>query len=133
MDVLRSWSNKNAILQLISEGEVTEVLQGMGTTAAGLDKIEAKCVLQWHQPSLAGYFNLLMVLEKLPTVLTRARVVFIKKIDQTKVPGDYRPISITSAITRAFHRILAHRLCHSLTFLQLQYAFLQKNGCLEVS
>lgn len=74
-----------------------------------------------------------MVLEELSTVLTMARVVFIKKIDQTKVPGDYRPISITFAITRAFHRILARRLCHSLTFSQLQYAFLQKNGCLEAS
>ncbi|KAF4084524.1 hypothetical protein AMELA_G00129730 [Ameiurus melas] len=60
------------ILTPISENEVTEALRGMGATVVGLDKVEVKDLLQWHQPTLAGYLNLILALEELPKILTTA-------------------------------------------------------------
>lgn len=44
----------------------------MGAMAVGLDKVEVKDLLQWHQPTLAGYLNLILALEVLPEILTTA-------------------------------------------------------------
>lgn len=47
--------------------------------------------------------------------------------------SDYRPLAITSILTRALHKILARRMRDQLSFSATQYAFLQKDGCLEAT
>ncbi|KAF4071516.1 hypothetical protein AMELA_G00274190 [Ameiurus melas] len=74
------------ILTPISERKVTDALWGMGATAVGLDKVEVKDLLHWHQPTLAGYLNLILALEELPKILTTARVVFLQK-QETREPA----------------------------------------------
>lgn len=117
-------------MEPITERQVTDVLRGMGDSAAGMDKIEVKDLLLWHQFLLAGYRNLVLAVEELPEIL---RTASGSEIDIPTHPGDFRPISITSAITRVFHKIMARRLCNNLKFSPLQYAFLEKDGCLEAS
>lgn len=72
-------------------------------------------------------------MEELPDVLKSVTVVFIPKTNNPTHLGDYRPMLIKSAITRVFHKIIARRLCKNLKFSPLQYAFLEKDGCLEAS
>lgn len=80
---------KWAVMEPISVMEVTDALRGMGDSAAGVDKIETKVLLQWHQPSLVGYRNLVLAVEELPRALTTVRVVFLPKTDNPVQPGDY--------------------------------------------
>lgn len=39
-------------------GRIIVALQGIGKTAMGMDKINAKGLLRLHQQSLASYFNI---------------------------------------------------------------------------
>lgn len=39
-------------------GRIIVALQGIGKTAMGIDKINAKGLLRLHQQSLASYFNI---------------------------------------------------------------------------
>lgn len=96
----------------------------------GVDKINAKDLLMWHQPSLASFFNIILVVEGLPST---ARVTLIPKTDLPETPSDFRPIAITSVLTRALHKILARRLRETLVFSPLQHAFLKRDGCLEAT
>lgn len=100
---IKSGGTKWAVLAPIVAEEVTAALRGLRRSAVGVDKITAKDLLTWHQPSLAGFFNILMVVEGLPSTLAIARVTLIPKTDVPKTPNDYRPIAITSVLTRAFH------------------------------
>ncbi|MGL5122204.1 MAG: RNA-directed DNA polymerase, partial [Plesiomonas shigelloides] len=57
----------------------------------------------------------------------------IPKIPSPVENSDYRPLAITSILTRALHEILARRMRDQLRFSDTQYAFLQKDGCLEAT
>ncbi len=121
------------ILSPITAEELTDALKGMGNTAMGMDRTSAKELLTWHQSSLAGFCNIILALETMPPSLANARVTFIPKVELPESPGDYRPISVSSVLTRVIHKILARRMRDNFTFSPLQYAFLKKDGCLEAS
>ncbi|CAM4574444.1 unnamed protein product [Leuciscus chuanchicus] len=72
------------ILAPIEVDEVTTVLRGLVHSAVGMDKISAKELLAWHQPSLASFMNIMLATESLPSTLARARVTFIPKTDTPK-------------------------------------------------
>ncbi len=105
----------------------------MGNIAVGMDRMSAKELLTWHQSSLAGFCNMILALETMPPSLANARVTFIPKVELSESPGDYRPISVSSVLTRALHKILARRMRDNFMFSPLQYAFLKRDGCLEAS
>ncbi len=121
------------IISPITAEELTGALRGMGNTAMGMDRNSAKELLTWHQSSLAGFCNLILALETMPPSLANARVTFIPKVEVPESPGDYRPIAVSSVLTRALHKILARRMREYFEFSPLQYAFLQRDGCLEAS
>lgn len=78
---------------------MTTALQGMGHSAKGVDKIGAGVLLKWNQPSLVGYFNLVMAVKRLPTPLAVARVAFIPKVDYPEDP--WNPSSNDGIVGRA--------------------------------
>lgn len=122
-----------SLLNPITVDEVSRAIYDSGDTAAGLDRLTISQLKTWHYPSLASYFNLLLVVGVAPVQLSTARVAFIPKTDCPTSPADFRPISISSVLLRTFHKILARRIVSTLEFSEFQYAFLQKDGCLEAS
>lgn len=131
LDEVESASQHWPIVAPIVAEEVTTVLQGLVNSALGMDRVSAKELLSWHQPSLASFMNILLVMEILPSTLARVRVTFIPKTDVPTELGDFRPIAVTPLITKAFHKILAQRMREELSFSPLQHAFLRRDGCLE--
>ncbi len=105
----------------------------MKRTSVGMDKLSSQELLTWHLPSLAGLMNMILATERLPSHLATARVTFLPKVESTVDPGDYRPIAISSVLARTLHKILSRRMRDHFKFSPLEYAFLQRDGCLEAS
>ena len=55
-------------------------------------------------------FNLILWCENLPKHLEIFRKIFIPKKSQASLPGEFRPISMSSAFARILHKILAQRI-----------------------
>ncbi len=117
----------------ITTEEIRLALDTMRKTSVGMDKLSPQELLTWHLPSLAGLMNTILAVERLPSHLAMARVTFRPKVDSPVEPGDYRPIAISSVLARTLHKILARRMRDHFKFSPLQYAFLQRDGCLEAS
>ncbi len=101
-------------------------LTSMKKTSVGTDKLSTQEVLTWHLPSLAGQINIILATE-------RFRVTFLPKVESPADPGDFRPIAISSVLARTLLKILSRRMREQFEFSPLQYAFLQRDGCLEAS
>ncbi len=108
-------------------------LRSMGRTSAGMDKLSLQEVLTWHLPSLAGLLDIILATEKLPSSLATARVTFLPKVECPTDPGDFRPLAISSVLAHALHKVLSRWMREQFEFSLLQYAFLQRDGCLEAS
>ncbi|CAB0043079.1 unnamed protein product [Trichogramma brassicae] len=67
--------------------------------------------------------HLILLCERLPRDFTLARTIFIPKKTGAQDPGEFRPITVTSSLTRLFHRILAIRADSLLNFDDSQRAF----------
>lgn len=125
--------NHWALLDPISVEELRGSRRSLTKSAVGMDKISVPTLLSWHLPSLASLLNLFLLTEHLPSTLAKARITLIPKVPSPADNNDYRPLAITSIFTRALHKILARRMRDHLSFSATQYAFLQKDGCLEAS
>lgn len=92
-------------------------------TAAGPDGLTSTrwrvIPTEWKQL----FYNCLLYANSTPSELVAARTVFIPKKDKPLLPGDYRPISVTSVALRQFHTILARRLQHAFAHDERQRAF----------
>ena len=58
----------------------------------------------------------MMWCERLPKHLMVARTIFIPKKPDAVDPADFRPITISSALVRLFHCILAKRIDSAMEF-----------------
>lgn len=116
----------------VEEEELVGVLRGMDAgTSPGLDGFpvaDLKCV---HTHILLAWCNLILYLGRVPDCFMKSKTVFIPKVDEPKVPSDYRPISMTSAILRLLNKILAKRLIAECKFDERQRGFLPTDGCAE--
>ena len=72
---------------------------------------------------LVRVLNLMMWCESLVKYLIDARTVFLPKNDNAMDPADFRPITISSALARLFHRILAKRIDSAVEFREEQRVF----------
>lgn len=100
-------------------------------TATGPDGTSARA---WTcmQPNLQRAFYMTLMLSKdRPASLYEARTTFIPKDVNADAPGKFRPISITSVITRQFHRILAKRLLVFRQYNEQQRGFRRCDGVAE--
>lgn len=80
------------------------------SSACGLDGVKATAWCKVSVKVRTLLFNVLLLNGHLPDSLRKSRTVFLaKKVDGSTNPSDFRPISISSVITRQFHRILAER------------------------
>lgn len=91
-----------------------------GIRPSGLRKIGTFVLLK--------LFNLFLFLGRVPKRLLVSRTIFIPKRADAADPGDFRPISMTSVITRFYHRILAKRLGRLVRLSEEQRAFRETDG-----
>ncbi|MGL5294697.1 MAG: RNA-directed DNA polymerase [Aeromonas sp.] len=121
------------LLDPIGVEELRTSLKTLTSKAVGMDKLTATDLLSWHLPTLVGLLNLILLTENLPTPLARSRIMMIPKLSSPLDNNDYRPLAISPILTRALHKIIARRMRDQLVFSPTQFAFLQRDGCLEAS
>lgn len=82
-------------------------------SAPGLDGIGVRLWRAMPASIKALLFNIVLHCGGFPASMLVSRTVFIPKKGDSSLPGDFRPISITSVVVRHLHKILAHRLRES--------------------
>lgn len=92
-------------------------------TAAGPDGLSATRWRVVPEEWKLLFYNSILYAEELPAEFVAARTVFIPKVDEPRLPSEYRPISVTSVALRQLHTILARRLQHAFAHDERQRAF----------
>lgn len=100
-------------------------------TSPGPDGITSKQLKATPAGILARIFNLILWCESSPDTLRGAYTIFIPKIALAEQPGDYRPITIPSVLSRQLHKILAKRLLKYFSLDPRQRAFQHFDGCAD--
>lgn len=93
----------------VTSDEVVKAKVKTGT-AAGPDGVSPAVWNKVPASVKAILFNIFLLTGAIPAELRKSRTVFLPKKANSELPGDYRPISITSVVVRHFHKILAARL-----------------------
>jgi hypothetical protein len=102
-----------------------------GSSSPGPDGTKSSDLRQIPRQDLLKIMNLILAAKQLPPRLLVARTVLIPKVVGPTTPSDYRPITITSVITRAFHKIIGARLVSTLRFDPRQTAFQPFDGMMD--
>lgn len=100
-------------------------------TAPGPDGLTSRMLRSVPGEVLVRVLNIFMLCESLPAHLLESRTTLIPKKDGANEPGEYRPITVSSVLTRLFHKILANRILGTIELDPRQKAFLPVDGCAE--
>ena len=121
-----------SLLDPIRVLEVVNTRKATGKSASGPDGLEWSELMEIPPELLTVAFNLWMVTGAEPAFLSEGRTTLIPKVRNPASPRDYRPITISSHVSRLFHRILAARISSQCAIDPVQKAF-QKgiDGCNE--
>lgn len=98
------------------------------STSPGPDGFTARQLRAVPRKILQTICNLALLCGKLPTHLLEAKTTLIPKKENATNPGDYRPITVPSVLTRTIHKALANRLLSCLQIDTRQRAFLPIDG-----
>lgn len=110
--------------------EVKAALPPLGT-APGPDSLTVEEFRQVPMGIWTRVFNILMLCGKLPDYLLESKTTLIPKKNGAAEPGEFRPITVSSAIVRAFHKVLANRMSKHIRLDPRQKAFQPIDGCSE--
>lgn len=98
--------------------------------APGLDRVSVAKVKSFPNVTLAVVLNLIMLSGIIPTSFRTIRLILLHKSGSKRSPGNWRPITIASAIQRLHHRALAGRLRDSVNINVNQRGFTNLDGTL---
>lgn len=96
--------------------------------AADLDRISREDVTKVDPRALLVHFNLWLYAEHQPAKFRPSRTVLIPKVAAPSGPGQYRPIAVSSFVSKMFHRLLEGRLSGLQEFQSRQRAFMSEDG-----
>ena len=96
--------------------EIMVTLRKSKDGAAGIDRITRDDMRKLDPRALQAHFNLWLYAGYQPAEFRHSRTVLIPKVAVPVAPEEYRPIAISSFVSRVFHRLLAERLSTLLTF-----------------
>ena len=108
--------------------EIYAALRKTKLGAAGLDKISRDDIRKLDPRALLVHFNLWLYVGYQPAGYRRSRTVLIPKVPLPSETGQFRPIAISSYVSKVFHRLLAGRLSGLLQFNSRQRAFVKGDG-----
>lgn len=120
-----------AIGQLWTPITPDEIKKSMpaNTTSAGPDGLTARTLKGVPAGILCRIFNLFMYCRRAPSYLLESLTTLIPKKPGAVEPSDFRPITVSAVLMRAFHKVLATRLSKQVKFDQRQRAFRPTDGC----
>lgn len=98
------------------------------TSSPGPDGITSKQLRAIPLPILVRIFNFFLASGKLPLRLLKVKTTLIPKKENANNPGDYRPITVQTILTRSFNKVLASRILKNIKFDNRQRAFLPIDG-----
>lgn len=111
-------STRSMYLNLTSEREIGRILDSMrGDSAPGHDNIQIKFlkrITAFIVKPLTYIFNLCMKIGVFPKQFKLAIIRPIFKKGDVQNVSNYRPISLTSAFSKIFERVIKHRFCKFL-------------------
>lgn len=120
----------NALWGPIRPNEIKEAVPEL-SSAPGPDGLTARQLRAVPLGILTRILNLFLMCGKLPKHLLESKTVMIPKKDGASEPGEFRPITVSSVITRTFHKALARRLMQLVKLDSRQKAFVPVDGCAE--
>ena len=105
----------------------------LGESAPGPDKIKLRELRRVPAPLLAAYYNFWLVAEHTPAELSHGETihVLVHKGGEPENPANFRPITMTSRVTRVLHKVLAARLTGAALLDPRQKAFVPVDGCAD--
>ena len=98
------------LLAPIEAAEVGRAIKLCADTAAGPDKLTKADIVRLGEKEIAEWFNLFLLLGRLPHALMGGVCSLIPKVNQPTDPSEFRPIVVTSKLRRLFHSIIAKRM-----------------------
>ena len=116
-------------LKSTSTKEVFEVMRCLKKKSCGADDVHPKLLLRTRKiiaPVLAHFFNLCIEKREYPDLLKIAKVIplFKKSLeDERNEPGNYRPISLLSAINKILEKIIHMRLTRFIVKNDILYKY----------
>jgi hypothetical protein len=108
--------------------EVECILRTTTPTAPGPDGLKLNDVKKIPLETIAAIFNGILLTGEVPNSFLVSRTVLIPKVKPPTGPGDFRPISISSALCRLFHKAIARRLEKTSGMAEVQRAFREIDG-----
>ena len=132
--VKQYYSNANSskvslMFQPVTEENVFKILQSLNfIKATGLDKVPPRFLkdgAKFITAPLTYYYiiNLSISQGKIPSELKSAKITHIYKKQNKPEAGNYRPISILSAVSKLFEKVVYDQLNKYLTDPQLLYEY----------
>jgi len=114
----------------ISEADIRAGTSGWQHSAPGLDGITVEGVKKLRPAILSAVFSIILGRNVHPPSWRTSRTVLVPKDGDRKEAGNWRPISIGSAVQRLLHRILHSRLRSSMRGSVHQRGFAEVDGTL---
>lgn len=113
----------------ITLSEVNKILTKLKPAGAGPDGVRMEDLKKFDSLVLATVCNGVLYSGQAPSSFTKSRTTLIPKKVNTVDPSEFRPISITNALCRFLHKILAERAAIDNGNHFCQKAFRQVDGC----
>ncbi|VDL91436.1 unnamed protein product [Schistocephalus solidus] len=105
----------------------------MQGSAAGIDGLSARDLLQWSPGAIAGYLNIILATGHLPAQHCICRTTLVPKVATPILPSDFRPIAVSNVIPRLLNRILAQRWSRLCPTARFQFGFQERDGTAEAT
>jgi len=103
--------------------EVEKALRGLKDGVPGTDGVNRFMIRRCNRRALGAHMCLWLGCNCPPSVFREGVTTLIPKSAEAKLPGEYRPITVSTIIARLFHRILASRLEEHVPLSPRQKAF----------
>lgn len=114
----------------IAREEIDEAKVNWSNSAPGPDGITIPKTRGCPTPLLKVLFNLVLYRQSAPPSWHLSQTVLVPKDGDRRLPSNWRPITISSALQRLFHRVLARRLSKFINLNHHQRGFVEEDGVL---
>ena len=128
---IRSYYNSKGVspndfkLEVVGEDTVSRIIQKLGVNkATGIDKIPARFIKDGSEQlvgPITHICNLSIFEQKIPDDLKTAKVVPIYKKGNKNEPGNYRPVSVLTVVSKVLERVVYNQTNDFLKSKNLVY------------